>query len=136
MILLNLWILILKKSPSGRGIRIIFKTNVKINTSTHYVMNANRKLEIYISDNTSKYVTLTGNVYKESRINDIDITSILDKYMQKNTAPVRAIVEINNDVVIDSDNRITSALENNPKFKKRLDKKQQRAVVELKVMMI
>lgn len=106
-----------EKSPSGRGIRIIFKTNVMIDTETHYMKNSNNGLEIYISDNTKRYVTLTGNVYKNARINDIDITSILDKYMRK-SAPKRMVAPINTTTILDSDEKINRALENNPNFNK------------------
>lgn len=103
-------------SPSGKGIRIIFKTNVLINTDTHYIMNRNNGLEIYISDNTNKYVTLTGNsINKSDKIRDIDITYILDNFMKK---PNSNVPTHNNtiDVVLDSDKRIKTALEVNPKF--------------------
>jgi len=70
-------------SPSGTGIRIIFKTQVKINKDTHYIKNSNNNLEIYISDNTNKFVTITGKKLSGDIINEIDITYILDKYMKK-----------------------------------------------------
>jgi putative DNA primase/helicase len=71
-------------SPSKRGIRIIFKTPIKIDKSKYYINNANNGLEIYISDNTNKFVTITGNAIKGGvGINEVDITYILDKYMQK-----------------------------------------------------
>lgn len=51
-------------SPSGTGIRIIFKTDIKsIDKSQYYINNHNLGLEIYIEGSTSKFVTLTGNIY-------------------------------------------------------------------------
>ena len=51
-------------SPSGTGIRIIFKTDVKeIDKTQYYINNNDRGLEIYIEGSTSKFVTLTGNIY-------------------------------------------------------------------------
>ena len=70
-------------SPSGKGIRIIFKTDTKINKQTHYIKNSNLGLEIYISDNTNKYVTITGNTCISSEINTLNIDYILNKYMKK-----------------------------------------------------
>lgn len=72
-------------SPSKTGIRIIFKTNVKIDKDIYYIHNQNNNLEIYISDNTNKFVTITGNRLSDTYcdINEIDITYILDKYMKK-----------------------------------------------------
>ena len=70
-------------SPSGTGIRIIFKTQVKIDKDQYYINNRNNGLEIYISDNTSKFVSITGNKLSGDNINELDITYILDKYMKK-----------------------------------------------------
>ena len=72
-------------SPSKTGIRIIFKTEIKINKDVYYINNHNNGLEIYISDNTNKFVTITGNRVSENyaNINEVDITCILDKYMKK-----------------------------------------------------
>ncbi len=70
-------------SPSGTGIRIIFKTQVKIDKSQYYINNSNLGLEIYISDNTNKFVTITGNKLSGDTINEIDIQPLLNKYMKK-----------------------------------------------------
>lgn len=72
-------------SPSKKGIRIIFKTNVKINKEIYYINNQSIGLEIYISNDTHKYVTITGNRFSDEyhSINKINITYILDKYMKK-----------------------------------------------------
>ena len=70
-------------SPSKTGIRIIFKTNTPHNKKTHYINNAKIGLEIYISEQTNKYVTLTGDVLNPLTINEIDIQYVLDKYMLK-----------------------------------------------------
>ena len=53
-------------SPSGNGIRIIFRTKTRINKDTHYINNRNRGLEIYIDGNTNKFVTLTGRIDRKS----------------------------------------------------------------------
>lgn len=70
-------------SPSKTGIRIIFKTQVKIDKEQYYINNHNNGLEIYISDNTNKFVSITGNKLSGDIINEIDITYILNKYMSK-----------------------------------------------------
>lgn len=70
-------------SPSGTGIRIIFKTQVRIDKDVYYIKNSNNNLEIYISNNTNKFVTITGNKLSGDIINEVDITYILDKYMKK-----------------------------------------------------
>lgn len=103
-------------SPSGTGIRIIFKTETRINKQVHYINNRSNGLEIYISENTNKYVTLTGNVFKNEGIKNVDITYILEKYMKKeNAAP---IAKIKKDEIIDFnlDERINESIRINPNF--------------------
>lgn len=80
-------------SPSGTGIRIIFRTNNTFNKSDYYTNNAKLGLEIYVSKHTNKYVTITGKMLSAtSDINDVDIQPILDKYMRKPHAPVNQSV--------------------------------------------
>ena len=73
-----------EKSPSGTGIRIIFKTNFKDFDKTYYYIN-NRKigLEIYIEGVTNKFVTITGDTILACGVNNVDIEYLLDKYMKK-----------------------------------------------------
>ena len=72
-------------SPSGKGIRIIFKTETELDKSKFYINNRTHGLEIYISDNTNKFVTITGDTLHSSKIMTADISYILDKYMRKDT---------------------------------------------------
>lgn len=80
-------------SPSGTGIRIIFKTQVKIDKNDYYVNNHNNGLEIYISDNTNKFVSITGNKISGDTINEIDIMYILDKYMKKGVFNIEKVLQ-------------------------------------------
>ena len=80
-------------SPSKTGIRIIFKTQTKIEKSEYYINNANLGLEIYISNNTNKFVTITGNKISGDIINEIDILPLLNKYMKKGGFNVNKILE-------------------------------------------
>lgn len=75
-------------SPSKTGIRIIFKTDIKIDKNLYYINNHKNGLEIYISDNTNKFVTITGNRISDeySDVNKIDITYILEKYMKRESS--------------------------------------------------
>lgn len=73
-----------EKSPSGRGIRIIFKTDFKdFDKTKYYINNARIGLEIYTEGITSKFVTITGNALNSSNIVNVDIKYLLDKYMLK-----------------------------------------------------
>jgi len=80
-------------SPSKTGVRIIFKTQVRIDKDTHYIKNSQNNLEIYISDNTNKFVTITGNKISGDSISEIDITYILDKYMKKGQFNIEKVLE-------------------------------------------
>lgn len=72
-------------SPSGTGIRIIFKTDFKnFDKIKYYTNNQKIGLEVYIEGATNKFVTMTGNVYYSSNIATVDIEYILNKYMLKN----------------------------------------------------
>ena len=73
-------------SPSGNGIRIIFKTDTELDKAIHYINNSKLGLEIYISDQTNKYVTITGDVLYPANIVYVDLTYILEKYMKKDRA--------------------------------------------------
>ena len=70
-------------SPSGTGVRIIFKTDTKLDKNNYYINNHRIGLEIYISEQTNKYVTITGNTLIPSKVNRIDISYILNKFMMK-----------------------------------------------------
>lgn len=77
-------------SPSGTGIRIIFKPNKNVNfdKNNYYINNRKIKLEIYIENVTNKFVTITGNTILHCDINTVDIEYILNKYMKKNAIMV------------------------------------------------
>ena len=70
-------------SPSNHGVRIIFKTDYIIDKDTHYIHNSKLGLEIYISGNTYKFLTITGHALNNLPINKIDITPVMEKYMKK-----------------------------------------------------
>ena len=80
-------------SPSKTGIRIIFKTNVLIDKNEFYINNQSIGLEIYISDNTNKFVTITGNKISGDTINEVDITPLLVKYMKKGVFNLQKILD-------------------------------------------
>lgn len=105
-------------SPSGKGIRIIFRTGNTPNKDYFYINNRNLGLEIYISDNTNKYVTLTGNVLRDKTINDVNISYILDKYMKKNKEPVPTMaLETTDNIFRDVEGEVNKALKYNAKLR-------------------
>ena len=73
-----------EKSPSGTGIRIIFKANdFKYDKEKYYIKNPNNGIEIYTDGTTNRFVTITGNtVYGYPvRENSEALKQILEKYM-------------------------------------------------------
>lgn len=80
-------------SPSRTGIRIIFKTQTKIDKSEYYINNSKRGLEVYISNNTNKFVSITGNKISGDNINEIELDYILNKYMRKGEFDIEKAIE-------------------------------------------
>lgn len=75
-------------SPSGEGVRIIFRADgFKYDKEKYYINNHKIGLEIYVSGSTNKYVTLTGNVIRNVPIAERGdkLSAVLEKYMKKPT---------------------------------------------------
>lgn len=73
-------------SPSGNGVRIIFKAgDFSYDKEKYYINNRKNKLEVYVSGCTNKYVTLTGNVLRDVPIAErsAELWALLDYYMRK-----------------------------------------------------
>lgn len=70
-------------SPSGEGIRIIFKVKNFKYDNKYYIMKRKLGLEIYVQGVTSKYVTITGNQLGNDDVNmaENSLQKILDRYM-------------------------------------------------------
>lgn len=94
-------------SPSGKGIRIIFRAaGVKYDKNAYYINNQDAReplqewpekqgLEVYIAGITNKYVTITGNAINAVEVEErsAEVKQILDRYMKKptqRTAPAPA----------------------------------------------
>lgn len=83
-------------SPSGTGIRIIFKApdDWKLDKDKYYTKNSSIHLEIYCSEQTNKYVTITGNTLGiNTEISEVNIETIFDKYMKRNNFSISDIIE-------------------------------------------
>jgi len=80
-------------SPSGTGVRIIFKvSNLSYDKKRYYINNRKLGLEIYVSGYTNRFVTITGNALNENDVSkrDAELMRVLEKYM------VKPNIEINN----------------------------------------
>lgn len=73
-----------EKSPSGSGVRIIFKSpNLVYDKNKYYIKNPTNGIEIYVEGATNRFVTITGNtLYGYPIIENAEaLQYILDKYM-------------------------------------------------------
>ena len=78
-------------SPSGTGVRILFKASLpSYDKERYYINNRNIGLEVYVAGYTSRFVTVTGNAISGTGIKDRTeaLTEILEKYMVRPEKPV------------------------------------------------
>lgn len=83
-------------SPSGTGVRILFKANLPTYDKTrYYINNREIKLEVYVDGYTNRFVTVTGNTISGTGIEERTdaLEEVLEKYMVRpeiTTSPVPA----------------------------------------------
>ena len=73
-------------SPSGRGLRILFRApGFRVDERRYYTNNQKAGLEVYIAGCTRKYVTITGDVLHQLPIEDKGkaVAVVLEKYMRR-----------------------------------------------------
>lgn len=78
-------------SPSGTGVRILFKASLpSYDKERYYINNRNIGLEVYVAGYTSRFVTVTGNAISGTGIEDRTeaLPEILEKYMVRPGKPV------------------------------------------------
>lgn len=81
-------------SPSGKGIHILFTAgDFEYDKDSYYIMNSNRKLEVYVAGATRKFVTVTGDRFEDFEMRDCtqQLQIVLDKYMKKKTSTTVAV---------------------------------------------
>lgn len=81
-------------SPSGKGIRIIFKIkNYQYDKEKYYIMNHKLGLEIYVSGVCPKYVTITGDALDghDVRMAEESLQTVLDRYMHRDVPVIEAL---------------------------------------------
>ena len=80
-------------SPSGQGVRIIFRAKeLSYDKTRYYINNQRLGLEVYVSGATNKYVTLTGNTMLQCPVEErsAEIMQVLDGYMVR-TKPTEVV---------------------------------------------
>ncbi len=73
-------------SPSGDGVHIYFKVSgLAYDQDRYYINNRKIGLEVYVSDHTNKFMTVTGNAVNALGIEERskELITILEKYMVK-----------------------------------------------------
>ena len=73
-------------SPSGQGIRILFRLSPRyaFDSTRYYINNQALGLEVYVAGATSKYVSVTGNTWTpgvDLELRDKELSQVLEKYM-------------------------------------------------------
>lgn len=73
-------------SPSGEGIRIIFRTRMNgFDKRRYYIKHSEIGLEIYMAGMTNRFLTVTGNVINDMNTSDRydRLQDVLDHFMQR-----------------------------------------------------
>lgn len=73
-------------SPSGRGLRILFRVppDFHFDSRRYYINNQKLRVEIYVAGATVKYVTVTGRVLTSDvslEVRGPELEAVLEKYM-------------------------------------------------------
>jgi putative DNA primase/helicase len=74
----------IEKSPSGKGLRILFKASgFKYNTAKYYINNIKNGVEAYVYGATKKFLSVTGNVFRDGDIIEAadKLQLLLDRFM-------------------------------------------------------
>lgn len=80
----------IEKSPSGTGLRILFKaTGFEYDIAKHYINNTKLGVEVYVYGATKKYVSVTGNVYQQGDVLEAapQLQTLLDTFMLRAVKP-------------------------------------------------
>ena len=110
-----------EKSPSGTGLRGFFKLSPDFayDKTVYYINNRKHGLEVYLPGVTNRFVTVTGDMYRNGAVtrNDDALRTLLDTFMKRSTRVSSKIVEPVS--YLDDEGVIThaSASESGDKFK-------------------
>ena len=78
-----------ERSPSGTGLRGFFKLSPDFayDKTVYYVNNRKHGLEVYLPNTTNRFVTVTGDVFREGAVarNDEALQNTLDTFMKRKT---------------------------------------------------
>ena len=110
-----------ERSPSGTGLRGFFKLSPDFayDKTVYYINNRKHGLEVYLPGTTNRFVTVTGDMFKDGIVerDDDALRSMLDTFMKRSTRVSSKTVEPCS--YLDDDGVIKHALssESGDKFK-------------------
>jgi len=116
-------------SPSGNGIRILFKVkDIDYDKSKYYINNQNLGLEIYVAGATNKYVSVTGNVIQDNgyELRNSELQIVLDTYMKRHVVDYDTNIQEQTETTFLSDEDViekAKKAKNGKKFSDLLDGK-------------
>ena len=112
-------------SPSGSGLRGFFQLSqdFKYDTTAYYTKNSRYGLEIYLPGYTNRFVTTTGNMYREGDVSsDMDaLQLILDSFMLRVASDASDTLDVTRPLTSHSyltdEQVLAKASASNPRFK-------------------
>jgi len=108
-------------SPSGKGLRLfLFAPDFRYDKTHYYIKNSKLGLEIYVAGHTSRFVTVTGNVYGfPLSVAECSTTlpSVLEKYMLRSKATDAPLAELPAACSILNDEQVIEKIRKEPNQK-------------------
>lgn len=97
-----------ERSPSGSGLRGFFRLSPDFayDKTVYYINNRRHGLEMYLPGTTHRFVTVTGDVFRQGSVarNDGALQTVLDTFMKRRNQVTNSTVEpcsyLNDDQVI------------------------------------
>ncbi|HEX3037797.1 MAG TPA: phage/plasmid primase, P4 family [Oscillospiraceae bacterium] len=110
----------MERSPSGNGLRILFRTSgFTYDKAKYYINNQSLGLEVYVAGVTNRFVTVTGNVFRQGDVLDMTtvLRNVLEQYMLRPTAVKKelpAVIHVQS--YLSDESVIKKAIISNSKF--------------------
>ena len=86
-----------EKSPSGTGLRGFFRLSPDFayDKTVYYINNRQHGLEVYLPGTTNRFVTVTGDTYRDGSVsrNDEALQNVLDTFMKRKAQVSNRTVE-------------------------------------------
>ena len=111
-----------EKSPSGKGVHILFKCNNQqmIDSDSYYKKNSSKGVEIYQGNFDNRYFTLTGDkIQGDFKLVDFSkVKEVLNKYNQKENRIIQKSSIANIQDTIDDEDYLKTGLQKDKRLQK------------------